>query len=866
MFEEIEGNTLGAYQAQLKALISEGEFASARASTTSAFFTDPVIVGALWSIVGKLGFTGGRIIEPAAGTGMFLAGMPVDIARRSEITAVELDKLTGQILQTVFGGLGVTTHISGIEKANVPHGFYDLAISNVPFGDHRTLEKSKVGYADWSVHNYFFGKAVDLVRPGGLIVFVTSTGTMDSDTSVHRKWLNAHAEMLGAIRLPRNAFKKQAGTEVVTDIIVMKKRAAPVFTDVASWLTRKNAPLSMLAAGQDVQFWSGRTHTYVEYERDLNGWYVDHPGMVIGELHLQKGQYGDRKLIPVFSGSADEFTESLAHAVAAMPSDVYQEKPNECSTDGSSFMLQRDTATQAFKPGAFVLHNGKICISEGITWIDVDAAYKGVSRERVLGLVKVRNAARKLIDHQVTSSDQVQFASLQYALNVQYDAFVSKYGNVRDRPNLRVFRTDPECPLVLSLEVFDEESERFLKADIFSKRTAGRKEPPMTADNAKDAMLISLALHGRINLADMAMRRRTKRSEVERELSDQALAYVDPKDRAWKPAEEYLSGHIRNKIAVAKAAGKRYEVNVQALTKVLPKDLGPGEVDVRLGAPWVPQMVIEQFASELIASDPGALTVSYDSQSSTWAVKSDSYNPRYIGSRMLNTATWGTSDRSAVDLLEAALNQQPPKITRTVDDKTVVDRPATLAAREKYEAVKAEFKKWAYQDEARRDSLLRIYNDAFNQIVERRFDGSHLVLYGMSNVITPYKHQLNAIWRIMSGGNTLLAHVVGAGKTFTMVAAAMELRRIGKAQKPCVAVPNHLLHDFTADCVRFYPNAKVLMATKDDLTGEKRREFCARIATGDWDIVVMTHSTFERLPVWPESQNRFLDQLLGQVV
>lgn len=864
VFEEIEGNTLGAYQVQLKSLISEGEFASARASTTSAFFTDPVVVDAIWNIVRKLGFTGGRIIEPAAGTGMFLAGMPADIARRSNITAVEIDKLTGQILQTVFGGLGVTTHISGIEKANVPHGFYDLAISNVPFGDHRTLETRKVGYADWTVHNYFFGKAVDLVRPGGLIVLVTSAGTMESDTSAHRKWLNAHAEMLGAIRLPRNAFKKQAGTEVVADIIVLKKRAAPVFTDVASWLGRKNAPKSMLADGQDVQFWSSRSHTYVEYGREMNGWYVDHPGMVIGQLHLEKGQYGERKLIPVFSGSADEFAESLAHAVAAMPADIYEEEPNECSIDDTSLIQKRITATEAIKPGAFVVHNGKICISEGLTWMDVDAAYKGAARERVLGLVKVRDAARKLIDHQVTSSDQVQFASLQYALNVQYDAFVSKYGNVRDRANLRVFRTDPECPLVLSLEVFDEENERFLKADIFSKRTAGRKEPPPTADNARDAMLISLALHGRINLADMAMRRRTPRSEVERELRDQALAYVDPKDRAWKPAEEYLSGHIRNKIAVAKAAGKRYEMNVQALTSVLPKDLGPGEVDVRLAAPWVPQAVIAQFVSELIDAEAGKLTVSYDAQSATWAVKASGYDSRYIGNRMLNTATWGTSDRSAIELVEAALNQQPPKITRTVDDRTVVDRPATLAAREKYEAVKAEFKKWAYQDEARRDSLLRIYNDAFNQIVQRRYDGSHLVLYGMSNVITPYKHQLNAIWRIMSGGNTLLAHVVGAGKTFTMVAAAMEMRRIGKAHKPCIAVPNHLLHDFTADCVRFYPNAKVLMATKEDLTGDKRREFCARIATGNWDIVVMTHSTFERLPVKPECQNRFLDQVLGQ--
>lgn len=867
VFEPVESSSLAGYHAQLKSLLSDEEFASARASTTCAFYTDPVVVRSMWDIVKKLGFDGGRIIEPCAGTGMFLACMPEDIARRSEVTAIELDKVSGQILQTAFGGLGVQTQTAAIEKAQVPHGFYDLAISNVPFGDHRTLETRKVGYANWLIHNYFFGKAVDLVRPGGLIVFVTSTGTMDSETSTHRKWLNAHAEMLGAIRLPRNAFKKQAGTDVVTDIIVLKKRAAPVFSEAADWLNRAEAPHSMLAPNQDLQCYSNHARQYVEYPRPINAWYAARPGMVIGELRLESTQYGQRKLIPHFTGDSEAFSVALKACAAAMPTGIYeaQKQPGDTRPETKSLVLQRFAATEAIRPGSFVVHDGRVCISEGPTWVDVDAAYKGATRERLLGLIKIRDAARRLLAQQTLSEDEAEFKSLQYALNVAYDAFVAKYDSVSDRANTRVFRTDPECPLVLSLELYDEDNDRYSKAAIFSKRTAGRKDPPATADNARDAMLISLALHGCINIADMAKRLGMRRGEVEKAMGDEALAYVDPQDGLWKPADEYLSGHIRNKIAAARAAGSKFAANVKALESVLPKDLGPAEVEVRLGAPWVPIDVIERFACELIQEKHGELTVSYDPQSATWALKSSSYRTEYAGNRMLNTATWGTAKRCALELIEAALNQTPPKITRkTPDDRTVVDRTATLAAREKYEAIKAEFKKWAYKDDARRDRLLRIYNDEFNQIVERRYDGSHLVLYGMSNVITPYKHQLDAVWRIVSGGNTLLAHVVGAGKTFTMVASAMELRRIGKAAKPCAVVPNHMLEQFTGDCVRFYPGAKVLMASKEDFAGDKRREFCARIATGDWDLVVMTHATFERVPMRPETTNRFVQSLMDQ--
>ena len=867
IFEDIPNNTLGAQQERLKALLTEDEFTSARASTTSAFYTDPVVVSAIWHIIQRLGFKGGRICEPSAGTGMFLAGMPKEIAVKSEITAVELDKVTAGILSSVFDGLGVTTHHCAIEKAPVPNGFFDLVVGNVPFGDHKTLETKKVGYAGWLIHNYFFGKAVDMVRPGGLIVLITSTGTMDSMTDAHRKWLNAHAEMLGAIRLPANAFKKQAGTDVVTDVLVLKKREAPVFNDRAEWIGRTQAPDAMLVQGQSKSYYSNAARRYIEYQREINAWYASHPGMVIGDLVLETGQYGACKVTPKFKGSEAEFQEALTRCVQGMPEDVYKARADDAPkwADEASLTMQRVKATEVIKPGSFVVHDETIYISEGETWIDVDSAYKGTTRERLLGLVKIRDAARKLVDVQSTSDDESEFKRLQLTLNVTYDAFVAKYGNVGDRANTRVFREDPECPLVLSLEHYDEEEEKFTKAAIFTQRTAGRREPPATATNAKDAMLISLALYGRINVADMAKRLGKPEREVVQDLKDTSLAFVDPQDGLWKPADEYLSGHIRNKIATAQSAGKAYERNVLALQSVLPKDLGPAEVEVRLGAPWVPVAVVKAFALQLIEAREEELEVTYDANSATWSCKGRGNNTEWIGNRVLNTGKWGTSHRTAVDLIEAALNQQPPKITKkTPDDKTVVDRQATLAAREKFESIKAEFKRWAYADDARRDQLLRIYNDEFNQIVERRYDGSHLVLYGMSNVITPYQHQLDAIWRIVSGNNTLLAHVVGAGKTFTMVAAAMELRRIGKAHKPMVVVPNHMLLQVSREAVQFYPNANILMASKEDLTGDKRRQFCARVATGDWDLVVMTHATFERMPLRPETTNRFLQSLMGQ--
>lgn len=870
LFEDLPNNSFTPDRQRLLAMVSEEEFTSARASVTSAFYTDALVIKAVWGMIRRLGFAGGRVIEPAAGTGLFLAGMPKDIALKSEITAVELDKLSAGILDACFTGLGVKVKNSALEKSNVPHGFYDLVVSNVPFGNFKSLDTSGAAYSDWSIHNYFIGKSVDLVRSGGLVVVITSSYSMDAQTAAHRTWINAHAELVSAFRLPSMAFKHSANTEVVTDILIFKKREAAKFVAPQTWTQIAQAKEETMKAGQELQQTVGYGYTARQFtkERPINEWYVNHPQAIIGELVFQKDQYGKEGLTTQFQGTREDLANRLAELTQTLPRDVYVPTAREVP-NSESLLLPTVAATKGVKPGSFVLHDGRICISQDeMTWIEVDGAYSGKARERLLGMMNIRDTARELIAVQIETNADDAFKRIQAKLNVQYDSFVAKHGNVTDSANVRVFKSDPDCPLMLSLEQYDEEKEAFKKADIFSKRTAGKRSAPETVATVKDAMLVSLGLFGRIHVDDMAKRMNVRRSKVVEGLRAEGLAYVDPETMRWATASEYLSGHIRNKIAIATAAGKRFAANVEALQKVIPEKLGPGEVEIRLGAPWVPSGVIAQFANDLVgvkSSESRQATVAYDEKSATWSVgTNDNSDTAWLGSSQLRTTTWGTHRRPALELLEAALNQVPPKVTRAIHGKQVLDRVATMAAREKYEAIRQEFKAWAYRDEKRRDLLIDIYNEQFNQLVERQYDGSHLMLFGMSPVIVPYQHQLDAIWRIVSGGNTLLAHVVGAGKTFTMISAAMEMRRIGKAQKPTLVVPNHLLYQFVGDCVRFYPTAKILMATKEDFCGDRRKEFVARVATGDWDAVVMTHSTFERTPVSPARTKQFVDELKAQ--
>jgi N12 class adenine-specific DNA methylase len=846
---------------ELASLTSEDEFKSMRASITSAYYTDPSIVSAMWELVRRLGFQGGRILEPTAGVGHFLAGMPQEIANKSDITAVELDTISAGMLQTQFEPLGVQVHASALEKARLPVAFYDLVIGNVPFGDYKSLDTSSADYANWSIHNYVLGKSIDLVRPGGLIVLITSRHSLDSMTDGHRKWLSAHAELLAAYRLPTMAFKGQANTEAVTDIVVLKRRQVPDYRD-SSWTALGKATPEMLKPGQDVYSYGRQYGNRVERDRSINSYYVANPHHVMGRLVFESGQYGE-SMNPVFTGTASELQDQLMDRIAKLPTNLYQEQV-EFFEDGPRAAMQRYALNDYLAPGSIVVKNDRICVSEGDELLDIDALYTGTARKRVLGMLEVKQHARAVVDFQSSSTDDVQLQNLQGLLNSSYDTYVSAMGFLSTSANARLMRSDPSWPLMLALEIWDDEEQKAVKADIFFKRTVGHTTVPEQVDNCKDAMLISLGLYGKIVLKDMAKRTGMPVMQVVKELSAQALAFRDPQLACWVPADEYLSGHIRDKLAAAQAAGPAYANNIPALQAVIPSDLGPSQVEARLGAPWIPTDVIASFATELVADKSGSIQVAFEAQSATWSISAKAWKLEFVGEHVLQTSKWGTRTRCALTLLEAALNQQPPTITVEIDGRRVVDKMATLAAREKWQAIRDHFRKWIYQDTDRRERLLRIYNDAFNQIVNRKFDGSHLMLPGMSNELVPNPHQKDAIWRIMVNGNTLLAHCVGAGKTMDMCAASMELRRLGKASKPAHVVPNHCLEQYCAELVRLYPQARVLMASKDDLQGDKRKTFCARVATGDFDAVVMTQSTFERLMLSPQTQQDFIRSLLDQ--
>ena len=848
---------------RLMAISTDAEYAAMQSSVNTSFYTPPQLVEAIWRIAQHLGFKGGRVVEPAAGVGHVLAGMPSGLARKSMVTAVEKDLCSAAILERAFAPYGVQVHACGLEEARLPHGFFDLAIGNAPFGAFRTNDTSASPYADWMIHNWFLGKSIELVRPGGLVVMITTRGSLDSKTDAHRRWLSAHAEMVAAIRLPTMAFKEHANTEAVTDIVVFQRREIPDFAAKPNWAAAEPARAELFARGEPVKT-TGRNQAGYSYpvEELVNAHFNRHPEMVVGQLKWSSTQHGPAAL-PEFNGDLDRVAERVQQLVATLPADLYRPAKAEVALNVTAPMARYANLDRAL-PGSFVEYQGRICISEGEELVDVDTLYSGTARKRLLGMLEIRNAALGVIEHQAASEDDVELKRLQGLLNRNYDTFVSQLGALSIAANSRVMRSDPTWPVLLALEIYDEDTDTVTKADIFTQRTVGIPEVPQKVDSVKDALLLSLSLFGRIDLGDMSKRCGRAVREVIDQLRAEALAYRDPVKGAWVPADEYLSGNIRDKIAEAKAAGGDYLLNVPALEAVIPQDLGPAEVEARLGAPWVPCDVVKQFATELVNDTRGSIDVSFEQTTATWTVKATMGSVEWVGDRSLQSVKWGTSYRCALTLLEAALNQQPPTITKTVDERTVVDAQATFAAREKWQAIRDEFRMWVYRDDARRDRLLRIYNDTFNQLVPRVFDGRHLRLPGMSRVVTPYEHQLSAIWRILVTGNTLLAHCVGAGKTLTMAAASMELRRLGKARKPCHVVPNNCLSQYSGEFVRLYPQARVLMATKEDLSGDRRRTFVARIATGDWDAVVMTQATFERLMLSPGKQQAFIDRMLDE--
>ncbi|MDD2744697.1 MAG: DEAD/DEAH box helicase family protein, partial [Rhodocyclaceae bacterium] len=824
---------------ELRGLLSEAEWQSAQESTPNAHYTSLTVIKAMWDAVERLGFKGGRVLEPSAGVGYFMGGMPTHLAQACDVSAIELDDISARILNKLYGDKANVMH-GGFESSSLPDGFFDLAISNVPFGNYGVSEHRNVPYSKFLIHDYFFARALDLVRPSGLVAFITSSGTLDKHEEKIRAHLAGKADLVAAIRLPSTAFKAIANTEVTADIIILQKRAADGKSNqMASWLKSSMLPTSSPIHGEPT--------TYQSHYFHINEYFIKNPANVIGKIHLGGGAYRSQ-ITCLFDG---DLSLSLAEQVAALPEGIYQERN-----------AQNTPSLVSVTPGGpegFYLIDGVLYEKTGSTAQLVDAPQK--KTDRIIGMIRIRDAARELINAQPVTENDDLLAAYRLALNMAYDHFVSQFGALSERANRLAFRADPAAPLLLSLENLNAITGKAEKSDIFSRRTVGATRRLDKTDNPREAMLASIAELGCIDETRIAALMGAPASFALATLEADGLVFHDPESLRWEPADAYLSGNIRQKLKAARASGSRYALNASALEAIIPADLTPQEICARIGSTWIPIADYEAFLNTITESSGNV--VEFSALVGTWAVKED-YRARYSVSA---TQTYGTSRINAVELFTMALNQVLPTITDpTFDGKRTVNQLETIAAREKQQAIRDAFSAWLWNDDDRASRLVRLYNDGFNSTVPRSFSGNHLDLPGFTHCVTLHQHQKDAIWRIISSGyNTLLAHVVGAGKTLTAICAGMEQRRLGRANKPLYVTPNHMLAQFTNEFLRAYPSAKLLMATKDDLAGDSRRQFLSRIATGDWDGVLMTQASFERIKMSDDHMAGYIQAELDRI-
>lgn len=824
---------------RLKALLSEDEYQSAEASTPNAHYTALEVIEAMWRMVERLGFKGGRIIEPSAGAGYFLGAMPQEIAQRSTCTAIELDQLSARILKALYGDFGVNVIQSGFEAAKLPDEFYDLAISNVPFGNYQVPELRNVPYANFLIHDYFFAKAMEVVRPGGLVVFITSSGTMDKSDDKVRQYLGSKANLVGAVRLPNTAFKKIANTEVTTDILVLQK---PL-----EGRSSKKGWMESIVLPDTSPIYGGRNEYGRRQQISCNQYFAANPQWVIGKLVLAENGY-QKSTGCIFEG---DFESALAEKVSLLPECIYAAIQEIEETKVVSRLLGYNDQG---RPGFRVINGQVFETTDGLEALQFIAPQKTL--ERIMGMCSIRDATRKIIRSQVETEDEAILAAYRLMLNIEYDNFVAKYGNLSAKANRGAFKSDPDLPLLMSLERWDEETQTAEKADIFTQRTVGVFKKVEHCETSGEALLVSLSECGRIVEDRIGELLGKPGSEAMKELEEIGAVFLDSETGHWETRDGYLSGDVRKKLSAAKVSGERYSRNAQALEAVIPDDLTPGEIGARIGSTWIPTGDYEAFLNETLECDGNA--VMFNQTAGAWNV-----DPHYsTRSSIAATQTFGTERVNAADLFDHALNQTVPTVhdADPVDrDKRVVNQKETIAAREKQQSLREKFQEWLWSDQERGTRLARLYNDTFNSVVSRQYDGQHLVLPGFSRLYRLHDHQKNAIWRIVASQvNTLLAHVVGAGKTLTCICAGMELRRLGKAGKPMYVVPNHMLHQFAAEFLRAYPGANILIASKDDLQGDKRRQLLSRIATGDWDGVLITHASFERIKMSDEFMEEYI--------
>ena len=824
---------------QLKGILTPEEYSAARASTLNAFYTSPTVVKAMYEALGNMGLKQGNILEPSCGVGNFMGLLPESMSA-ANMYGVELDPVSGQIAKQLYQKNRIA--VQGFEETSYPDSFFDCVIGNVPFGAYQVSDRKYDRY-HFMIHDYFIAKSLDMVRPGGVVAVVTSSGTMDKQNPEVRQYFANRADLLGAIRLPNNAFQRNANTSVVADILFFQKRDRAAITE-PDWVQLKTTP-------------EGYT---------VNSYFADHPEMVLGDFTTESTQYGKQEVTVKAKEGAD-LAEQLKEAVKHIQGTITEQEISDTELEEQVVSIPADPSIKNF---SFALVGEDIYYRENSVMNKMEIPI--VTGERVRGMVAIRDATNRLLERQLEECSDEEVASLQAELNRVYDSFTAKYGLLSSNANKRAFSMDSSYCLLTSLEFLDEKGELKRKADIFTKRTIRRAEPVTSVDTASEALAVSIGEKAKVDIPYMMELTGKTEEEVTEELT--GVIFKNPLTDKWEPSDEYLSGNVREKLNIARQFAENhpeYMVNVQALERVQPKDLDASEIEARLGATWISPDYITEFMAETFHTprqhiNYERIKVQYAEVTGQWNVKGKNVDS---SNNPLSTATYGTQRANAYRLLEDALNLRDTKIYDTIHDADgehrVLNRKETTLAQQKQELIREEFKEWIFKDMRRRETLCKIYNERFNSIRPREYDGSHIQFVGMNPEIKLMEHQKNAVAHILYGNNTLLAHCVGAGKTFQMIAAGMESKRLGLAQKSLYVVPNHLLEQWGSDFLRLYPGANILVATKKDFEPANRKRFCSRIATGDYDAVIIGHSQFEKIPLSRERQISLLEDQIADI-
>lgn len=830
---------------ELSELLTPAEYAAARESTLTAFYTPPVVIKAIYKALENMGFARGNILEPSCGVGNFMGLVPESMSE-SRFYGVELDSISGRIAQQLYQKQNIS--VTGFENTAYPDSFFDVAIGNVPFGQFKVQDK-RYDRNSFLIHDYFFAKALDQVRPGGVIAFITSKGTLDKQNPSVRRYIAARADFLGAIRLPDTTFKASAGTEAVADIIFLQKRDRMMECD-PDWCH----------LGKD------------ENGIEMNQYFVEHPDMVLGSMVTESGPFGPQTTCKPFADM--ELSELLSEAVSNIHAEVSEVEQDELTGEESDGILPADPSVRNF---SYALVDGKVYYRENSIMKPVETSMTG--ENRIKGMIAIRDTVRALIDAQLENYPDDAVHALQQKLNEQYDRFTAKYGLINSRGNASVFDEDNAYFLLCSLEKLDEEGNLKEKADIFTKRTINPCLTVDRVDTASEALAVSLGEHAFVDMDYMS--ELTGKSEAEILADLRGVIFLNPlygsgndKQPKYLPADEYLSGNVREKLATAMRSAEQspddYAVNVEALERVQPKDLTASEIGVRLGSTWIPPEDIQAFVFELLEIPyyyKYRMQVKFEPITGQWRITDKSYGKGNVKA----TSVYGTSRVNAYNIIEDSLNLKDVRVFDYIEDengnkKAVLNKKETTIAQGKQEEIRRKFEEWIWKDPNRRERLCKLYNEKFNSIRPREFSGKHIRFYGMSPEIKLRDHQADAVARILYGGNTLLAHVVGAGKTFTMVAAAQESKRLGLCSKSMFVVPNHLINQWASEYLQLYPSANILVATKKDFETKNRKKFCARIATGDYDAIIIGHSQFEKIPMSSERQAMMLQNEIDELM